>query len=329
MDDEMDYPACYGLQNQDMFRSGEAGQYPFLQTTRISLSPLRYSLSPTISRELDLYSTLGNWMTPSFASQLPEPSSLQVSDDAEFWKSGAVQNLMLDSSEETDCLATDVYSYSFSNHGDGCLDSPSSIHSLANAPAGLESCLHSFDGIDGFLNHTKEHHLIPNHFTGDENYHLALLPGSNQQQWGCPGATSDLMAFAPPSPALSTSSRRSVEVQSILGSLTVASNGAIDGDDMEVRSVDSDEEGSSDPPYSTLIYQALFSAPGMKLPLQGIYSWFEKNTTKGKDQNSKGWQNSIRHNLSMNAVSIHEQYLVHVTRALLIDFFHIYRDLKL
>lgn len=63
-----------------------------------------------------------------------------------------------------------------------------------------------------------------------------------------------------------------------------------------------DEEGNIDPPYSLLIYQALSSAPGKKLPLQGIYNWFEKNTEKGKDQNSKGWQNSIRHNLSMNAV---------------------------
>lgn len=63
-----------------------------------------------------------------------------------------------------------------------------------------------------------------------------------------------------------------------------------------------DEDSNADPPYSLLIYQALRSAPGMKLPLQGIYSWFEKNTAKGKDQNSKGWQNSIRHNLSMNAV---------------------------
>lgn len=62
-----------------------------------------------------------------------------------------------------------------------------------------------------------------------------------------------------------------------------------------------DEDSNADPPYSLLIYQALRSAPGMKLPLQGIYSWFEKNTAKGKDQNSKGWQNSIRHNLSMNA----------------------------
>ncbi|EAW11481.1 forkhead domain protein [Aspergillus clavatus NRRL 1] len=64
---------------------------------------------------------------------------------------------------------------------------------------------------------------------------------------------------------------------------------------------DSTEDSSLDAPYSHLIYEALMNAPDKKLPLQGVYSWFEKHTTKGKDQNSKGWQNSIRHNLSMNA----------------------------
>ncbi|KAL4780755.1 hypothetical protein BJX76DRAFT_350698 [Aspergillus varians] len=64
---------------------------------------------------------------------------------------------------------------------------------------------------------------------------------------------------------------------------------------------DEAEDTTADPPYSQLIYEALLAAPGKKLPLQGIYLWFEKNTAKGKDRGSKGWQNSIRHNLSMNA----------------------------
>lgn len=67
---------------------------------------------------------------------------------------------------------------------------------------------------------------------------------------------------------------------------------------------DTEEESNSDQPYSLLIYQALGSAKDRKMPLQEIYRWFEKNTEKGKDQTSKGWQNSIRHNLSMNAVRL-------------------------
>ncbi|KAK2806848.1 hypothetical protein FQN51_005648 [Onygenales sp. PD_10] len=56
-----------------------------------------------------------------------------------------------------------------------------------------------------------------------------------------------------------------------------------------------------DLPYAKLIYRALMSAPGKKMVLKEIYEWFEKNTSKARNADSKGWQNSIRHNLSMNA----------------------------
>lgn len=65
-----------------------------------------------------------------------------------------------------------------------------------------------------------------------------------------------------------------------------------------------DEDGSvSSEPYAQLIFRALKSAPGHRLVLKDIYQWFETHTNKAKD-GSKGWQNSIRHNLSMNGVSL-------------------------
>ncbi|PYH90053.1 hypothetical protein BO71DRAFT_422565 [Aspergillus ellipticus CBS 707.79] len=68
------------------------------------------------------------------------------------------------------------------------------------------------------------------------------------------------------------------------------------------RKLDKSESPSDgDLPYSCLIEKALQQAPDNKLALQDIYGWFEKNTAKGKDRSSKGWQNSVRHNLSMNA----------------------------
>ena len=57
-------------------------------------------------------------------------------------------------------------------------------------------------------------------------------------------------------------------------------------------------------PYAQLIFKALMSAPGHKMVLREIYEWFEKNTDKADNKASKGWQNSIRHNLSMNKVSL-------------------------
>lgn len=65
--------------------------------------------------------------------------------------------------------------------------------------------------------------------------------------------------------------------------------------------VDVEEHGVEEP-YAKLIYRALMSAPDHSMVLQDIYRWFRQNTTKGNDD-TKGWMNSIRHNLSMNAVS--------------------------
>ena len=67
---------------------------------------------------------------------------------------------------------------------------------------------------------------------------------------------------------------------------------------------DSDEEDKeATESYAKLIYRALMSAPNHCMVLKDIYKWFERHTTKTRDPKSKGWQNSIRHNLSMNGVS--------------------------
>ncbi|KAG7007009.1 hypothetical protein G7Y79_00012g033450 [Physcia stellaris] len=63
------------------------------------------------------------------------------------------------------------------------------------------------------------------------------------------------------------------------------------------------EGGASSEPYAQLIFRALKSAPNHAMVLKDIYEWFEQNTDKAKIaqiSSNKGWQNSIRHNLSMN-----------------------------
>jgi len=69
----------------------------------------------------------------------------------------------------------------------------------------------------------------------------------------------------------------------------------------EMTAVDFEDHGA-DEPYAKLIYRALMSAPNHSMVLQEIYQWFRDNTAKGSSD-TKGWMNSIRHNLSMNAVS--------------------------
>ncbi|KAF1936844.1 hypothetical protein EJ02DRAFT_447808 [Clathrospora elynae] len=53
-------------------------------------------------------------------------------------------------------------------------------------------------------------------------------------------------------------------------------------------------------PYAQLIYQALLHAPNKTMILRDIYDWFKNHTDKASASETKGWQNSIRHNLSMN-----------------------------
>ena len=66
---------------------------------------------------------------------------------------------------------------------------------------------------------------------------------------------------------------------------------------------EADLEGPmNDESYAQLLFRALSSAPTHRMALQDIYTWFLRNTTKHQDSNTTGWQNSIRHNLSMNAV---------------------------
>ena len=69
----------------------------------------------------------------------------------------------------------------------------------------------------------------------------------------------------------------------------------------ETTTVEADEQ-AADQPYAKLIYRALMSAPNHSMVLQEIYQWFRDNTVKASSD-TKGWMNSIRHNLSMNAVS--------------------------
>lgn len=68
----------------------------------------------------------------------------------------------------------------------------------------------------------------------------------------------------------------------------------------EMTAVDLEDPGA-DEPYAKLIYRALMSTPDHAMVLQEIYQWFRDNTAKGSSD-TKGWMNSIRHNLSMNAV---------------------------
>lgn len=83
-----------------------------------------------------------------------------------------------------------------------------------------------------------------------------------------------------------------------------SSRASDDGCDDEVfndGSGEDDKECNLEEPYAKLIYRALMAAPNHAMVLKDIYKWFADNTDKASSP-TKGWQNSIRHNLSMNGV---------------------------
>lgn len=111
----------------------------------------------------------------------------------------------------------------------------------------------------------------------------------------------------PPSPPISISSQQSSSISVNSMGPTVPNTVADSSSPRTSLGDHSEGDLNADLPYSKLIFRALKEAEGNKLTLQQIYEWFTKSTNKGKD-NTKGWQNSIRHNLSMNKVRFPPSY---------------------
>ncbi|KAI6859280.1 hypothetical protein KC323_g6659 [Hortaea werneckii] len=62
-----------------------------------------------------------------------------------------------------------------------------------------------------------------------------------------------------------------------------------------------DDLENSDPCYAQLLYRCLREAPEHTMTLKDLYEWVREHSQKAKDSKNRGWQNSVRHNLSMNA----------------------------
>ncbi|PLB45650.1 hypothetical protein P170DRAFT_449306 [Aspergillus steynii IBT 23096] len=175
---------------------------------------------------------------------------------------------------------------------------PSSLMAPSSTTAPLQPGLrrsHEYNGPPEWGRETDGSTFNPD----PSSYASSRAHVSPQHQPEASGTHYPSTTLSPPSPTISVASYQSGHGSS--KPHPSSTKPGMERDDMQTSPEDTEEDANADPPYSLLIYQALRNAPDMKLPLQGIYSWFVKNTAKGKDRNSKGWQNSIRHNLSMNA----------------------------
>ena len=65
---------------------------------------------------------------------------------------------------------------------------------------------------------------------------------------------------------------------------------------------------NSDPCYAELLRQALMEKKDdHTMLLKDLYEWVRTHSSKAQESGNKGWQNSVRHNLSMNAVGVSDR----------------------
>lgn len=109
----------------------------------------------------------------------------------------------------------------------------------------------------------------------------SLPPPSAQQNYDRPGTPPYTDRTIGKSPAMSTPA------------VMIGANGA----DL---SLDENQHIKPQYSYAQMITQAIMNAPDGKLNLNGIYTYIMSSYSYYRHQQAAGWQNSIRHNLSLN-----------------------------
>ncbi|KAI9684168.1 MAG: hypothetical protein M1829_003438 [Trizodia sp. TS-e1964] len=268
---------------------------PFFSSYENRLSPTYQSMEEAQSSQ--------HWASYSNASHSYEPTALTESHQLSTDRYNASLELPTPLNYPLDATARPLI-YGLANEyvaTEPTLNCPRTfIPQYMNSSPSFGQNTQAYPPASFLRNPIDNHHYMPypNHPIPEDNlFYQPEVVGRSLSYGGFPQSNPSLES---PTPSMSTITTGADQL-SVADSPFLGTNNLLPAPPVAESQVEQPTEKHVNEPYAKLIWRALRSKPSHRMVLKEIYRWFELHTEKAINPRVKGWQNSIRHNLSMNA----------------------------